>query len=374
MRDALGDGYAEALWKAYPRMPQSADFVMFWWDKAALAARGLKPATDKARAKGTRRFGFITTNSLRQTFNRKVLEPHLSDPKTPLSLTFAIPDHPWVDAGDGAAVRIAMTVAEAGRAPGRLCAVTEERKGEYEAEGRPVRFDIEKGTIFANLRIGADVAGAVALKANDGISSPGVKLHGAGFIVTPAEARALGLGTIPGLERHIRHYRNGRDLTASPRGAMVIDLFGLSEAEVRSRFPAIYQHLSDRIKPERDAKASSSPDSAQYARFWWLHGKPRPQLRPALADLPRYIATVETTKHRTCQFLAAETLPDNMLIAIGLDDAAQLAILSSRFHVVWALAAGGRLGFGNDPRYNKSRCFDPFPFPEATDTGNPPRG
>jgi hypothetical protein len=29
MRDALGDGYAEALWKAYPRIPQSADFVMF---------------------------------------------------------------------------------------------------------------------------------------------------------------------------------------------------------------------------------------------------------------------------------------------------------------------------------------------------------
>ena len=25
-----------------------------------------------------------------------------------------------------------------------------------------------------------------------------------------------------------------------------------------------------------------------------------------------------------------------------------------------------RLGFGNDPRYNKTRCFDPFPFPAAT--------
>ena len=49
MRDALGDGYTEALWQAYPRMPQSADFVMFWWEKAALAARGWHPATDKDR-------------------------------------------------------------------------------------------------------------------------------------------------------------------------------------------------------------------------------------------------------------------------------------------------------------------------------------
>ncbi len=39
MRDNLGDGYVEALWKAYPKMPQSADLVMVWWEKTALAAR-----------------------------------------------------------------------------------------------------------------------------------------------------------------------------------------------------------------------------------------------------------------------------------------------------------------------------------------------
>jgi hypothetical protein len=76
--------------------------------------------------------------------------------------------------------------------------------------------------------------------------------------------------------------------------------------------------------------------------------------------------TVETSKHRTFQFLERSIVPDNMLIAIALDDAAALATLSSRIHVTWALAAGGRLGIGNDPRYNKSRCFDPFPFPELT--------
>lgn len=360
MRDALGDGYAEALWQAYPRMPQSADFVMFWWDKAALAARGWKPATEKTRSKGTRRFGFITTNSLRQTFNRKVLEPHLSDPKTPLSLTFAIPDHPWVDAGDGAAVRIAMTVAEAGKAPGRLGSVTDERKGEYEAEGRPVRFEIEKGKIFANLRIGADVAGAVPLRANDGISSPGVKLHGAGFIVTPAEAQALGLGTVPGLENHIREYRNGRDLTATPRGVMVIDLFGLTEAEVRSRFPAVYQHVLDNVKPERDQNKRETRK-----HNWWIFGEPVSKIRPVLVGLSRFIATVETTKHRTFQFLDNSILADNMITVFAIQTAEHLAMFSSRFHVVWALTAGGTLE--DRPRYNKSKCFDPFPFPDPSE-------
>jgi hypothetical protein len=56
-----------------------------------------------------------------------------------------------------------------------------------------------------------------------------------------------------------------------------------------------------------------------------------------------------------------------MIIAIGSDDAFHLGVLSSRIHVTWALRAGGWLGVGNDPRYSKSRCFDPFPFPDCSD-------
>ncbi len=355
MKETLGEGYVEALRNAYQNIPESADFVMFWWEKAALAAR----AYQSAKVIGTRRFGLITTNSLRQNFNRRVLDPHLSDPKTPLSLIFAIPDHPWVDAGEGAAVRIAMTVAEAGRREGRLFTVASENKGDEEAEGRRVEFNMDRGMIFANLRTGADVAGAVALKANGGISSNGVMLAGDGFIVTPVEARALGLGTTLHLDAHIRHYRNGRDLTGNPRGVMVLDMLGLTDAEVRTKFPSVFQHLMDKVKPVRDQNKRPA-----IRNKWWLFGEPRKGIRPALNSLNRYIATVETTKHRLFQFLPQEILPDHMLIAIGLDDAAQLAILSSRAHVVWALKAGGTLE--DRPRYNKSLCFDPFPFPTPT--------
>lgn len=82
-RAELGDGYAEALWKTHPDIPGDADFVMYWWDKAAEAVR-----TGKAK-----RFGFITTNSLTRTFSRRVAaEP-------PLRLVFAAPDHPWAEGG-----------------------------------------------------------------------------------------------------------------------------------------------------------------------------------------------------------------------------------------------------------------------------------
>ncbi len=348
MRDALGDGYTEALRKSYPNVPESVDFVMYWWEKAA----------EQVRLGHARRFGFITTNSLRQTFNRRVLQQHLNA-KPPLSLAFAIPDHPWVDSVDGAAVRIAMTVGISGDHPGRLSKVISENTEEGSEAVEVVLLE-KQGKIYADLTIGADVAGAMTLKANEDLSCPGVKLHGAGFIVTPEKAEQLGLHRIEGLNQYIRLYRNGRDLTSNSRGVMVIDLFGLKEGEVKERFPEVYQHVYETVKPERDQNRRDS-----YRKNWWIHGEPRGNFRPSLAGISRYITTVETAKHRVFVFLEKEILPDNMLVNIALEDGYDLGILSSNQHVYWALATGGILG--PTPRYNKTRCFETFPFPTPTE-------
>ncbi len=356
IRAELGDGYVEALRKAYDEVPDSADFVMYWWQRAA----------EFARAGKIRRFGFITTNSLPQVFNRKVVAQNLNATKDPLSLIFAIPDHPWLKsafidgqaATDHAAVRIAMTVAEKGEHLGHLYRVKSE--GDTSAEGTNVELTEETGRIFADLRIGSDVAGAMPLKSNEDLCCPGVKLHGAGFIVTPEQARALGLGRISGLEQHIRPYLNGRDLTGTSRNVMVIDLFGLSAQQVQRRFPEVYQWVYDQVKPEREQNRRAS-----YSEKWWIFGEPRSGFRPALKGLSRYISTVETAKHRVFVFLDACTLPDNMLVNIASADAFHFGVLSSAIHVRWALASGGTLE--DRPRYNKTMCFDRFPFPDASD-------
>lgn len=361
IRDKLGEGYAQALWQAYPKLGNSVDLVMYWWDRAARLTR-LGPC---------RRFGLISTKSITQTFSGRVVDAHLNE-KKPLSLVFAIPNHPWFKVSekqslkDAAAVRIAMSVGQAGNRPGRAGTVISEAPSE--SDGADVVLDWSIGKINAALRVGPDPKRAVELAANQKLASPGVKLHGAGFIVTSTEARKLGLGSVEGLENHILPYRNGRDLTGRSRGKMVIDLFGLSENEVRDRFPAVYQWVQDRVKPERDSKVGNSKDMAAYAKRWWEFGKPRQVLRAALTTLPRYIVTVETAKHRVFQFLDASVRPDNKLIAIGLDGGHWLSLLSSRVHVSWALAAGGRLGYGNDPVYAKSHCFDEFPFPALEGT------
>ena len=352
LRDTFGNGYAEALWKAYPEVPESADFVMFWWYKAAQLL-----TQQNAKGKRLRRFGFVTTNSLKQTFNRRVLERFLGKGS---SLAYAVPDHPWVDEADGAAVRVAMTVVQPGSALGVLTTVivigeTASGNGEYD-----IRTQDAVGVINSNLTLGVNVVTANELEAMEDLSNRGVQLFGSGFIIPREKAAELGLGKREGLEQHIREYRNGKDLTNRPRDVMVIDLFGLTVDEVRDRFPEVYQHVLLSVKPERDQNNRSSRRER-----WWIFGETNPKLRKQLNGLPRYIATVETSKYRFFQFLDASVLPDNKLIAIAHADAYVLGVLSSRIHVTWALAQGGTLE--DRPRYNKTRCFETFPFPDATE-------
>ena len=351
MRDALGDGYTEALRQAYKgRVPDSVDLVMYWWYNAATAVqRG--PAE---------RFGFITTNSIKQIYARRVMQPFLEGELAPLTLMFAISDHPWVESADGAAVRIAMTVVEktSSSSSGRLLSVETETIPQDDDDA-DVTFLEEEGRILSDLTIGADLNSTLSLKANDGLSNRGMQLYGGGFILTDDEANRI-INNTPASASVIKKYLNGRDFTGNSRGVQVIDFYGLSDGEALASHPAAYQHVLERVKPERDQ--SREP---RVKAKWWLHGRTRDALRAAMAPLKRYIATVYVAKHRVFTFLESRILPDDGLIVIALDDAFHLGVLSSSIHIAWTLATGGDLG-GNTPRYNSSRCFHPFPFPAAT--------
>ncbi len=433
LREELGNDYAEALWKANPRVPKSADFVMHWWDRAA--------HTLVADRSPLIRFGFVTTNSITQTFSRRVIEHYLAKspspsgeeqpakspspygeglgegsppspespqppPPTPpqgggepaehegtLSLILAIPDHPWIKppkaeprvkgaarkAGkkkpDGtAAVRIAMTVAARGAHFGRF--VTTSREAKLDTDKPEVDYHLPVlGRINADLTTGTDVTKAVRLLASTGICHDGVKLHGKGFSITRKEAEYLGLGRREGLETFIRPYRNGKDINGrnpqEVKDKFVIDLFGQDGKFVRQRFPEVAEHLLRTVKIAREEQVAKSgtADARAYLESWWLMGKPRPEMRPALAGLPRYVGTVDTAKHRLFQFLPAEILCDDGVVVIADDSAFTLGVVSSDIHYQWTAANCGLMGvatFEQGHRYFKTQTFDPFPFPDAT--------
>jgi hypothetical protein len=348
-RREFGDAYAQALWTNYKHIGGGADLVMYWWDRAA----------ELLTRKGTllRRFGLVTTRTITHEFSGRVVARRLNA-NDPVSVVMAIPNHPWTKGRDAAAVRIAITVVERGHHPGVLRDTKSE--SDLDTDEPNVVFEDHFGRINSNLSVGVDLTSAVRLRSTDGICHDGVKLHGKGFIVRPKEIEHLGWGRRDGLENVIRPYLNGRDINQQPRGFLVVDLFGLSEDDVRRRFPEIYQQILLRVKPERDENPRPSRRDN-----WWLFGENQPRMRNAIASLGRYIGTVDTSRHRIFSFLEERMLCDDKVVIVASADAFDLGVLSSNVHCTWSNRSGVRLGVGNDPVYASNRCFDPFPFPDA---------
>jgi len=347
LREALGEGYAETLRAAYSTVPETADLVLYWWQKAA----------DLVRLGKTRRFGLITTNSLSQTFGRQIVQTHL-DSKPPLSLVFAIPDHPWVDSAEGAAVRIAMTVGADGVQEGNLFQVVSEQTA---SDGSvEVSLTGKHGRIQSNLAIHEGKGETKELQANEHLSSVGYQLNSSGFTLDKKQAEALKGDAPSAFARYVFPLLSARDITQTSRKLFAIDLFGTSPEEVRKEHPSLYQWVLTHVKPERD----SNPRKSRRER-WWIYGEALSPFRPALKGLRRIIVTPLTAKHRMFVFTESKAIADSTTVIFAFDDAFYHGVLSSRVHIVWSLATGGTLE--DRPRYNKTLCFETFPFPITND-------
>ncbi|MCB0596799.1 MAG: class I SAM-dependent DNA methyltransferase [Lewinellaceae bacterium] len=346
LRDSIGDGYVDAIRHSFSELP-ACDLVMYWWHKAATLVLDQK----------LKRFGLITTNSITQTKNRQIIEKHL---QVGLKINLAIPDHPWVDSTDGAAVRIAMTIASCDQIIGELWKVIKETENNDD-DGLKVQFAIQRGVIHSNLQVGAAINKAVPLKSNKDLVYQGVKLVGAGFIVTLSD-RTNWLQENPNWKQFLPQLISGSDLTKAREPRYCIDFFSMSASEAMKVFPPGYQKVMTDVKPFRDNNKDKF-----FRKNWWVFGRTRGEMRAAVHVLNRYIATSEVSKHRFFLFLTSEeTIPDGSVAVVASNDAFILGALSSHIHVTWALAQGGRMGIGNDPRWQNGPCFENFPFPSPS--------
>ncbi|MFZ2523843.1 MAG: DNA methyltransferase [Candidatus Ferrigenium altingense] len=341
MRAELGDDYTDALRKCYEgRVPGGADLVTYWFEKA-------RAQIDAGKCQ---RAGLVATNSLRQKRNRPVLERILESGQ----IFNAWGDEEWVN--EGAAVRVSLVCFDGSPRP-------------QAGEGLGVRAVFLDGnpvtTIHADLTAGgnggSDLTSAQPLKENAGWSYFGLCLAGA-FKVPSATAQAwLKLPNPHGKPNSdvLKPIYNGSDITRRWAGDWVID-FALLDEQQAALYEAPFAYVAEHVKPTRINNKRKAR-----AEKWWRHGEARPGLRAKLAGLQRYIATPETAKHRFFVSFPVSVAPEHSLIVIPSDSDALFGILSSRLHTVWALAKGGRMGMGNDPRYNSTLTFETFPFPEG---------
>jgi hypothetical protein len=252
-------------------------------------------------------------------------------------------------------VRVAMTVGQAGRGEGRLETVLEESPIDSSGE-IAVHLQQRNGYIHPDLTIGSDLTALKKLKANLNLSFMGVTPLGAGFRLTPAEAKHL---REPTNSRVLRPFLTGHDLCREPRSELIIDFFGVSETQARSESPELFQRLLNSVYLDR-----ANDKRAAYRQRWWVFAEPRSSMRAALAGLRRYIATVQVSKHRFFVFVDGAVLPDHGLFAVATDAAYYLGVLSSTVHCRWALVTSGTLE--DRPYWNNSQTFEPFPFPEPS--------
>ena len=326
LRASLGDEYVDALFTVYGgRVPRETDFVCYWHEKA----RAMIEARTVVRA------GLLATQGIRGGANRRVLERM----KASGDIFLAWADEPWVL--EGAAVHVSFVGFDDGSEQERYL------------DGHPV------ATINADLTSGIDLTGVRRLPENRGIAFMG-DTKGGPFDIPAEVAEALIAMPNPDGRSNadvVIPWVNGLDLTRRPRDMWIID-FGTSRSiEEAALYEGPFEYIKEHVKSQRD-------DSRSTIDQWWLHERPRPDMRRALTGLQRYIGTPRLTKHRLFVWLSSETLPDSQVIVFARDDDYFFGVLHSKVHELWARGLGTQLrevesGF----RYTPTTTFETFPLP-----------
>jgi type II restriction/modification system DNA methylase subunit YeeA len=335
MRRELGDEYVQELRKIYARIPGQSDLCCYWFEKAR----------DLIEHRKCKRAGLLATQGIRGGSNREVL----TRIKETGDIFFAVSDREWVL--KGANVHGSMVGFDSG------------------VEKIKILDDEIVPSIESNLWDNKALTETKILKANSETCFLGVMKAGA-FDIDESSAKAMLLAAnnrwLPNSDV-LRPRFTARDILQRTGGGWIIDFGYDSENNFAEKFRAPYKHIYAHVKPERMQNRRKS-----LAKYWWLHGEPRPGMRNALTGLHRFIVTPEVSKHRIFVWMDAVNLADHQTRVFARSDSYFFGVLQSRIHEVWALAQGTQLrdkesGF----RYTPTSCFETFPFAFPDDLQQP---
>ena len=331
-RESLGDEYVDAVYALYgSRIPNSSDLCCYWFEKARA----------QIEAGAAKRAGLLATQAIRFQSNR----PVLTRIKETGDIFAAISDKDWVL--EGATVHTSIICFDDGS------------ESERDLDGQTV------SKINADLTAGADVTQAKVLAENANISFMGDIKVGP-FEITETAAREM-------LRQHnphgkpnsdvVKRWMIGRDINQTSRNMWIID-FGIDMSETDAAlYESPFEYVVANVKPGRDNNRDR-----RFRNFWWLHGRPRIEMRQALEGLERYIGTSMVSRHRMFRWIDGEVLPDATIIVLARDDDYFFGVLQSRIHTLWASAMGSQLREAQSGlRYTPTTCFETFPFPHPTD-------
>ena len=332
IRKAVGDEKIERMREVWhPLISGNSDLCTYWHEQARRQVADGK----------TRRAGLLATTSITQQVNLPVLE-RIAESGAIFS---AWRNEPW--APDGAAVRIAIVAQDDGT------------ESELTLDGEPVN------QINPDLTQEAYMGGARRLKENAAYSyRGGIR---AGPFDIPYDDGMRMLNAPPNVNSRpnsdvVFPLLIGRDLAQRWSERFVIDFSEERTMAQSAQYELPFEHVKAEVKPWRERNPNP-----EHPEEWWQHFVPQRKMRDAIASLPRWIATPETSTHRFFTWITDNSVPDVSVVVILRSDDFAFGVLASRAHSLWSLAQASRIGAGDDPRYMPTRTFLTFPFPWPLD-------
>ena len=193
-----------------------------------------------------------------------------------------------------------------------------------------------------------------------GVSYVGCAIQGAGFILDSLEAGELLRDPVN--KEIVRPFLTANDLNHAHNlhpSRWVIN-FDDRDFENAENFTRCLDIVRERVKPHRD-----TVNRKAHREKWWQFGDRRPGLVDECLKREWVIACAMTTVEFKFALVPAHWVFDQTVVVIIDTHSNCFPILESSIHKHWANIMGAGFGSGGAPRYNPTRCFETFPFPDS---------
>jgi hypothetical protein len=282
MRQELGDEYINNLRQVYKgRVNGVVDLACYWFEKARAMVESGK----------TKRVGLLVTTTIRNGASRRILE----NIQATGNIFWAYSDRDWTL--DGATVHVSMV-------------------GFDDGSDKTLSLNGKKvSSINSNLTTALDLTKAQTLQENLDLSFSGTKKYGAFDIDQNLAKEFLQDKGNPNKRPNsdvVKPWVNGMDIARGGRNMWIVDFGVAMSIENASQYEKPFEYAKKYVKPQRD-----NDRDKETREKWWLFQRPRPIMRKAISELPRYIATLAVSKHRIFVWLTHPTIPDQQLIIIA---------------------------------------------------------
>lgn len=374
MKPELGQAYIQRVRRAYPEVPGTVDFCVYWIRRA----HDLLPACTSADPLQGRA-GLVGTQNIRSNDSRiggldyvtvsgTVIEavdnqPWSGDANVHVSIAN------WVKSQDVAVLpqikRLWFKTKTSLRKPKRVKGTVRASK-EYDLDMREVAY------ISSSLSDKTDTKTAVVLACNikPKRTFQGVTPGHEDFVLGLDAAQAL-VAKEPDAAELLSPYVVGKEVLGgvTKPSRKILD-FGERDLLAAQQFPKALALVKQNVLPKRQKAAEKGEGDeekrshhVQFLEKWWQLSYRRTDLLKEIAGLPRYLACSRVTSRPILFFVGAGVKPSDALQVFAFDDDYSFGVLQSKVHIEWFMSK--RSNMKSDPRYSSTSVFGTFPWPQS---------